>query len=135
MACPTPRNGCRCARDIARSHGLPDGDLQPFATGTNLVVALDDRLVLKIFPPMLRAQFNAERGALTQFHSGGFVSRFPGNCRWGARRMAPISLMTRLSGVVGADAWPTLPEAGKRKDALSSASGKWASRIRTHHTL
>jgi hypothetical protein len=37
-----------------------------FSTGTNLVVALDDRLVLKIFPPLLRRQFVSERIALSQ---------------------------------------------------------------------
>ena len=32
-----------------------------FSTGTNLVVALDDMLVVKIFPPLLRHQFTSER--------------------------------------------------------------------------
>ena len=44
------------ALDIARGHRLPHADPHPFLTGTNLVVGLDG-LVLKIFPPMLRAQY------------------------------------------------------------------------------
>jgi hygromycin-B 7''-O-kinase len=39
------------ALDIARGHGLPHGDPHLYSTGTNLVIALDDALVLKVFPP------------------------------------------------------------------------------------
>src|ERR1700730_15043284 len=56
------------ARDIALRHGLGSAAPHIFATGTNLVVALDSRLILKIFPPMLRSQFVSERGALMQLH-------------------------------------------------------------------
>jgi hypothetical protein len=45
-------DGSQClpaALDIARSHGLPHADPHVFSTGTNLVVGLDDRLILKIF--------------------------------------------------------------------------------------
>src|SRR3982074_1979805 len=56
------------ALDIARSHGLPHADPHLFSTGTKLVVALDDRLVLKIFPPMLRHQFMSELTSLRQLH-------------------------------------------------------------------
>jgi hygromycin-B 7''-O-kinase len=43
------------ALDIARSHGLDVGAPQVFVTGTNLVVGLGERLILKIFPPLLHA--------------------------------------------------------------------------------
>jgi hygromycin-B 7''-O-kinase len=107
-----PSQWLPAARDIARSHGLPDGDLQPFATGTNLVVALDDRLVLKIFPPMLRAQFNAERGALTQLH-GRVRIAIPEIVLQGERDCWPYLVITRLGGILGAQAWPALEEAEK----------------------
>src|ERR1700759_4610567 len=45
------------ALEIARSHGLSSVEPHIFTTGTNLVVALGARLILKIFPPMLRSQF------------------------------------------------------------------------------
>ena len=35
------------ARDIARGHGLNDAISQVFATGTNIVVALDGRIVIR----------------------------------------------------------------------------------------
>jgi hypothetical protein len=41
------------AIDIARSHGLSPTAPQIFSTGANLVVGLDEKLILKIFPPML----------------------------------------------------------------------------------
>ena len=54
------------ALDIARSHGLSCAAPHVFATGTNFVLGLDDRLILKIFPPLLRRQFVSERAALSQ---------------------------------------------------------------------
>ena len=54
------------ALDIARSHGLACTTPHVFATGTNVVIALDEKLILKIFPPFLRSQFVSERGALAQ---------------------------------------------------------------------
>src|SRR5689334_19135874 len=56
------------ARDIVRGHGLTCASPHVFATGTNLVLALDEKLILKLFPPFLRSQFVSERGALTQLH-------------------------------------------------------------------
>src|ERR1700760_2735875 len=51
--------------EIGRSHGLPCDLLEPFATGTNLVVTLDERLILKLFPPMRRGQFVSEHISLS----------------------------------------------------------------------
>src|SRR3954454_374822 len=73
----TPRNVFRAWRadraqwlpaviDIARDHALPCDNIEAFATGTNLVVSLDERLILKLFPPPLRSQFSSERIALSQ---------------------------------------------------------------------
>jgi hygromycin-B 7''-O-kinase len=100
------------ARDIARSHGLPHGDAQLFPTGTNLVVALDDRLVLKIFPPLLRHQFVSERLALSLLH-GRLSVPIPEIVIEGERDQWPYLVITRLRGVVGAEAWPILPEEQK----------------------
>ena len=100
------------AQDIARSHGLPHGDPRWFPTGTNLVVALDDRLVLKIFPPMLRHQFVAERAALAQLR-GRVSVPIPAIVLEGERDRWPYLVITRMQGVLGTQAWPTLPEEDK----------------------
>jgi hygromycin-B 7''-O-kinase len=97
------------ALDIARSHGLPHGDPQLFSTGTNLVVALDDRLILKIFPPLLRHQFVAERLSLSQLR-GRLRLPIPEIVIEGERDQWPYLVITRLRGIVGSEAWPGLPE-------------------------
>jgi len=102
------------ALDIARSHGLPHGDPHLFLTGTNLVVALDDRLVLKIFPPLLRDQFVSERLSLSQIH-GRLRVPIPDIVVEGERDQWPYLVITRLRGIVGTEAWPRLPEDQKER--------------------
>ncbi|MFG3597246.1 aminoglycoside phosphotransferase family protein [Bradyrhizobium sp. RDI18] len=102
------------ARDIARGHGLVCAAPHVFSTGTNLVIALDEKLILKIFPPFLRAQFVSERGALTQLH-GRLRVAIPEIVAEGERDGWPYLVITRLSGVLGADAWPSLPETDKER--------------------
>src|SRR5258706_9566494 len=102
------------ALDIARSHGLPHGDPHLFSTGTNLVVALDDRLVLKIFPPLLRRQFMSERLSLSQLR-GRLGVPVPEIVIEGERDRWPYLVITRLRGILGTEAWPALPEDQKER--------------------
>jgi hygromycin-B 7''-O-kinase len=100
------------AHDIARSHGLACTAPHVFATGTNLVLALDEKLILKIFPPFLRGQFVSERSTLAQLH-GKLRIAIPEIIVEDERDGWPYLVITRLSGVLGADAWPALPERAK----------------------
>jgi hygromycin-B 7''-O-kinase len=102
------------ALDIARHHGLPNRDAKLFSSGTNLVVALDDRRVLKIFPPVLRAQFVSERASLSQLR-GRLSVPIPEIVLEGERDQWPYLVITRLRGVSGKDAWPALPEHQKER--------------------
>ena len=102
------------ALDIARSHGLPCADPHVFATGSNLVVALDDALVLKVFPPLLRHQFASERALLTQLR-GRIGVPIPEIVLEGERDRWPYLVITRLNGIVGTQAWPALPEDQKER--------------------
>ena len=102
------------AHDVARSHGLACAAPHVFSTGTNLVVALDGKLILKIFPPFLRGQFVSERGSLAQLR-GRIRLAIPEIVVEGERDGWPYLVITRLSGVLGADAWPSLPEADKER--------------------
>jgi hygromycin-B 7''-O-kinase len=99
------------ALDIARSHGLAPAPAPAhlFTTGTNLVVGLGDRLILKIFPPMHRHQFVSEHAALTQL-SGKLAVPIPEIVLQGERERWPYLVITRLSGALGTEVWPTLPE-------------------------
>jgi hygromycin-B 7''-O-kinase len=102
------------ARDIARSHGLTSAAPHVFSTGTNLVIALDEKLILKIFPPFLRGQFDSERSTLAQLR-GQLRIPIPETVVEGEREGWPYLVITRLPGVLGADAWPSLPEQDKER--------------------
>lgn len=102
------------ALDIARGHGLACAAPHVFATGTNLVIALDEKLILKIFPPFLRGQFASERSTLAQLR-GKLRIAIPETVAEGERDGWPYLVITRLPGVLGADAWPSLPEADKER--------------------
>jgi hygromycin-B 7''-O-kinase len=97
------------AIDIARSHSLSCADPHVFSMGTNLVIALDRRLILKIFPPMLRHQFESERAALARLH-GRLSIPVPQVVLEGERSSWPYLVMTRMNGVNGKEAWAWLRE-------------------------
>ena len=109
-----PSNWLPAALDIARSHGLESTAPRIFSTGTNLVVALDRRVVLKIFCPLLRDQFVSERGSLTLLR-GRLHVPIPEIVCEGERDQWPYLAMTRLQGVLGKEAWPTVPEPQKER--------------------
>jgi hygromycin-B 7''-O-kinase len=100
--------------DIARSHGLKTAAPHIFTTGTNLVVGLGDELILKIFPRILRSQFISERGSLKQL-CGRLSIPIPELLFEGERDGWPYLVITRLSGIVGSEVWPTLPEDQKER--------------------
>ncbi|MGL9618745.1 aminoglycoside 3'-phosphotransferase/choline kinase family protein [Bradyrhizobium sp. U531] len=102
------------ALDIARGHGLDTSAPHVFATGTNLVVGLGENLILKIFPPLLHAQFVSERGSLTQL-AGRLHLPIPEIVAEGARDGWSYLVITRLSGTLGSEVWPQLPEDQKER--------------------
>jgi hygromycin-B 7''-O-kinase len=101
------------ALDIAHGHGLKTAAPHVFTTGTNLVIGLGE-VILKIFPPLLRSQFISERGSLAQL-CGRLSIPVPEILFEGARDGWPYLVITRLSGVVGSEVWPTLPEDQKER--------------------
>lgn len=105
---------------IARAHNLPAGDPHHFATGVNLVVGLGERLILKVFPPLLRGQFVSERAALTQLR-GRLDLAIPEIVIEGERDGWPYLVITRLSGALGSEAWPGLAE--DQKEAVLEEIG------------
>jgi hygromycin-B 7''-O-kinase len=102
------------ARDVAASHGLAAAELAVVATGTNLVVALGDHLILKIFPPFHAGQFIAERGALRVL-AGQLRVDVPEIIADGERGQWTYLIMTRLQGVLASEVWPALPEPDKER--------------------
>ncbi|MDA9528305.1 aminoglycoside phosphotransferase family protein [Bradyrhizobium sp. CCBAU 25338] len=102
------------ALDIARGHSLDVGSPHVFPTGTNLVIGLGDRLILKIFPPLLRAQFVSERASLMQL-AGRLHLPIPEIVAEGVRDGWPYLVITRLAGTLGSEVWPHLPEDQKER--------------------
>jgi hygromycin-B 7''-O-kinase len=102
------------ALDIARGHGIAGASPHVFATGTNLVVGLDDTLILKIFPPHLRAQFVSERGSLAQL-KGRLRIPIPQVVAESERDGWPYLIITRLAGHLGSEVWPSLQEDEKER--------------------
>ena len=100
------------ARDIVRRHGYLSFEPVPFATGTNLVVAIGSRLILKIFPPMYRGQFLSERAALRAL-AGRVRVAIPELLYEGERGPWSYLIMTRLPGELAAEVWPGMTEAAK----------------------
>lgn len=111
---PDPRQWLGIAIDIARSHGLDTSSPHVFATGTNLVVGLSEKLILKIFPPLLRAQFVSERGSLAQL-AGRLSLPIPEIVAEGERDGWPYLVITRLAGTLGSEVWPQLAEDQKER--------------------
>ncbi|WP_338692614.1 aminoglycoside 3'-phosphotransferase/choline kinase family protein [Bradyrhizobium sp. 26S5] len=102
------------ARDIADGHGLSCATPHVFSTGTNLVIGLDGELILKLFPPFLRPQFVSERGALAELR-GRLGFPIPDLVAEGERDGWPYLVITRLSGTVGSEVWPSLSEAERER--------------------
>jgi hygromycin-B 7''-O-kinase len=102
---------------ICLREGLPGGDPIPFSTGTNLVVALDDRLVLKVFPPIYRSQFEVEYHTLSQL-----TVAIPAIVTLGEIDGWSYLCMTRLEGTVGSAVWPSLD--AREKERLLFAIGE-----------
>lgn len=97
------------ALEIAHGHGMPTADPHVFSTGTNLVIGLGNDVILKIFPPIYRSQFVSERASLTLLR-GRLGLPIPEIVFEGERDGWPYLVITRLSGIVASEVWPTLPE-------------------------
>ena len=102
------------ALEIAHGHGMPTADPHVFSTGTNLVIGLGNDVILKIFPPIYRSQFVSERASLIRLR-GRLGLPIPEIVFEGERDGWPYLVITRLSGTVASEVWPTLPEDQKER--------------------
>ena len=116
------------ARQIALSENISPSVLSSFATGTNLVIDLDGRSVLKLFPPIYRQQFVSERATLRQL-AGRLSVPIPCILAEGAHDGWSWLVMTKLEGVVGSEAWPCLPE--KEKEQILKEIGRTIAEVQS----
>src|SRR5688500_8755218 len=57
------------AKAICLKEKIPFTNFKPYTDGSNLVASIDDRYVLKIFPPFLRHQWDSEYKTLQHLHN------------------------------------------------------------------
>jgi len=99
--------------DIAEAHGLGRPELRAVGDGSNLVARLGDDLVIKLFPPLMRHQYESER--LTLRHLQGQLSTLiPEIVIDGETSGWPYLVMTRLEGVSLSAVWGECTEEEKR---------------------
>jgi len=61
---PHPHLWIDQVKDVCALHGINALDIQPFSDGVNLVASVNDALVVKIFPPFHRHQWESDARAL-----------------------------------------------------------------------
>jgi hygromycin-B 7''-O-kinase len=100
------------AEAIASAHGI-GGDVRAFADGSNLVAALGEGHVLKLFAPFLAHQHESERAALR--HLDGKVGvATPALVGEGEHQGWPWLIMTRVEGEPLHAVWPALDDDARR---------------------
>ena len=99
--------------DVCAQHGIAARDLRPFADGSNLVAQVDDRAVVKIFPPFHRPQWESERRVLPRF-AGALPIAVPALLATGERDDGYTYLiLERLAGTSLDARWPGLSRAAR----------------------
>ncbi|WP_437965691.1 aminoglycoside 3'-phosphotransferase/choline kinase family protein [Sorangium sp. So ce260] len=106
-------------RAVCERHGLTTSGLTAFERGTNVVVSNDAGQIIKLFPPFLRHQFEAERLALARLH-GKVPVATPEILREAELDGWPYLVMSRLPGSTLEEAWPAMGGA-ERVEALARA--------------
>jgi len=108
-------------RAIARPHGLAARAAQRYDSGSLPVLALDDRHVLKLYPPHEGEHASVERRVLG-FVQGRLPIPTPEVVASGTQDGWHYLLMSRLHGPRLVDAWPELGAADR--DRLGDALGE-----------
>lgn len=86
----TPQLWLAAVTETCSMHGLPTHPQRAFSDGSNLVAAVAEHFVVKLFPPFHRHQWESERR---------FLEAVPGN-------RIPITVPTLLASGIRPDGWP-----------------------------
>ncbi len=113
-------------RAICQRHRLPTGDLVRLSEGTNIVVAVGEERIIKLYPPFWRREFTADRD-VAQYLRGKLAVRTPEIIASGELEGYGYTVMDRLPGRYLAEIWDgLLPEA---QTALAAEVGQLVSDI------
>lgn len=97
---------------ILIKHNFPLKSLIPFSEGTNVVFSYDDNLVIKLFPPFHRGQFESERLVLKALE-GKLEVKTPTLYFEGEIAGWPYIIMNQLKGTLLETIWHTLDHNNK----------------------
>jgi hygromycin-B 7''-O-kinase len=101
------RHWAHLVAGLVESEKLGRGEIAPFAEGSNLVAALGDGLIVKLFAPFHRAQFICERAALAQLRGRTEIA-IPEIVAEGELETWPYLVITRLPGAACSTVWDGL---------------------------
>lgn len=100
--------------EVCAAHGLAAGEITAFADGSNLVAAIGEQLVVKIFPPFHRHQWESERRVLPRFSAARLPIPVPALHAEGERADGwTYVIVDRLGGAPLEACWPALDRDGK----------------------
>ncbi|MDR3502807.1 MAG: aminoglycoside 3'-phosphotransferase/choline kinase family protein [Legionella sp.] len=99
-------------RTILVQHNLPLKSLRPFSEGTNIVFSYDNKLVIKLFPPVHQDQFESERLILKALE-GKLSVKTPALKYEGELAGWPYLIMTQLDGTLLETLWHKLDQNNK----------------------
>ena len=99
-----PDNWLGVALDICLDHGLSVDVIEPVTDGSNLVASVDDRHIVKIFPPFHRHQWESEYRTL-QHLAGKTNIPIPDLIARGERDGWTYVIISKLSGIMLEKVW------------------------------
>lgn len=100
-------------RAIIERHNVQGQTLERFSEGTNLVFSLDDALVIKVFPPCHKDQYQRDALVMQKVYDALPVQT-PRVLYAGEMDGWPYLIMTQLEGTLLEGLWETLEEDNKR---------------------
>lgn len=116
------------AHALMKRHDLPHAPLTRFEEGTNVVFALGNRLVIKIFPPFHRDQCTRETAVLHKIF-GKLSVATPEILHQGEISGWPYIIMTQLEGTLLETLWQTLST--QNKESLLAELGLLIKQVHT----
>lgn len=92
--------------EVCAAHGIACDVVSAFADGSNLVAAVDDRWIVKIFPPFHRHQWESERRVLAHLRGDTLPLKVPRLIAEGTRDDGwPFVIMDKLPGLALITCW------------------------------
>ena len=95
--------------EVCGPHGIECDVVAAFADGSNLVAAIGDRWIVKIFPPFHEHQWESERRVLAHLRGASLPLKVPQLVAQGRRDDGwPYVIMERLPGLALESCWDAL---------------------------